>query len=292
MTTATTSAQNLTPISKVGPVLTTMLNQPMAMQVELTNEEYHADRTAVSSTGLKELLRSPMHYQHYLTAERTEKECFRIGTAIHTALLEPDRFAQEYVIAPEAGRSNATKEAYKKFVDEHVGSRFISQSEMDMIHGIVKQVNKHDFARELLKIGKPEQSFFWTDEETGIICKIRPDLLALGYTCLDVKSTEDASAESFGKACANLKYDLSAAMYVEGIYRCTGEEIDFSFLAVEKKAPHGVALYKASEEFMAKGHAKFRKALRILKQCRDTNSYPSYQPDGRFEELDLPRWAK
>lgn len=283
---------NLRPIAKVAPVIALESGGPIAKRIDMTNEEYHSDRTAVSSSGLKELLRSPMHFQHYLNGERQEREVFRLGTAIHAALLEPDRFAAEYLIAPDKGRSKDSKAAYEEFIKQHPGAYFISQSEMDMINGIAEQVSKHSYASELLKLGVAEQSFFWTDEETGILCKCRADLLAAPFAILDVKSMEDASRESFSRSCANYNYDLSAAMYQEGIEIVTGESLEFAFLAVEKKAPHGAALYRASEEFLEKGRARFRRALRILQDCRDANFFPSYQPGGSFEDIDLPRWYK
>lgn len=283
---------NLRPIARVAPVIAVNTNEPVAKKVDMTNEEYHADRSAVSSSGLKELLRSPMHFQHYLNGEKQEREVFRIGTAIHTALLEPDRFAAEYVISPEKGRTKEAKAAYEEFIKAHPGAKFVTKAELDMIDGIAEQVSKHAYASELLKIGVAEQSFFWTDEDTGILCKCRADLLASSFAILDVKSTEDASRESFGRACANYMYDLSAAMYQEGIEKVTGERLEFAFLAVEKKAPYGIALYRADEEFLEKGRAKFRRALRILQDCRHSGLYPSYQPNGAFEDISLPRWYK
>ena len=56
-------------------------------------------------------------------------------------------------------------------------------------------------------------------------------------------------------------------------------------------APYAVACYVASEAMLEVGRAKYRAALELLKWCKDNDCYPSYQPGGEIEEIDLPRWA-
>lgn len=280
------------PLKAVKPVVVSaMNNQPVAKRVSMSNDEYHADTSAISSTLLKELLRSPMHFRHILTAPRKEKECYRIGTAIHAFLLEYDRFHKEYVVVPDKGKTKASKEAYEEVISQNPNSFHVSESEMVMIHGIAEQVSRHSSATELLKLGEAEQTFFWTDEETGILCKVRADLFCSPFAILDVKSTMNASEDAFRRDVARLNYDLSAAMYQEGIYRVTGERLDFAWLAVEKEAPYGVALYNA-EDYIETGMKKFRRALRLLQACRSTLEYPSYQPDGLATVLTRPAWYK
>ena len=56
---------------------------------DVTNEAYHADRSCVSVSGLKQLLRSPAHYQAYLNGHRKETPAMFLGPAVHARLLEP-----------------------------------------------------------------------------------------------------------------------------------------------------------------------------------------------------------
>ena len=262
---------------------------------DMTNEQYHGDRTAVSSSGLKKILpdnATPAHYQEYLTGERTETTALRVGTAIHTAILEPDVFKAEYLVAPQVDRRTTEGKAkWKEFLEFSVGKSIVTAAELAMIQGMARQVSQHKMANTLLAMGKAEQSIFWTDSETGIRCKIRPDSLS-GYAILDVKSTASAHRNNFPRSCVNYDYDLSAAMYQEGFFQLSGEKIDFVFLACEKEAPHLCALYKASEEMMASGYAKFRRALRTLAECTASGKWGGYQQDGDFELIDWPRWAQ
>jgi hypothetical protein len=81
-------------------------------------------------------------------------------------------------------------------------------------------------------------------------------------------------------------------VYLEGLRTVFGRDFDFCFLACEKAAPYGVALYAAPEEMIARGERRLREALASLKACRETGSWPGYQPDGDYEVLEWPRYAK
>ena len=72
----------------------------------MNNEQYHADTSAISASGLKLFMRSPAHYYAaYLDPNRVERQptpAMRLGTATHCAILEPTRFNAEYAVIPES----------------------------------------------------------------------------------------------------------------------------------------------------------------------------------------------
>ena len=86
-------------------------------------------------------------------------------------------------------------------------------------------------------------------------------------------------------------YDLSAALYIEGVFQATGERLDFAFLAMEKDAPYTPALYRAPEAMILSGMEKFRNALRLVQQCQSKGAWPGYQTGSDFEDLEWPRFA-
>lgn len=272
------------------PVINPETFQPYSVD-DLSNEDYHADRQFESTTGLKEILRSPAHYRYYKDNPRTEKNVYRLGTAIHAALLEPARFQQEYLVLPDFNRR--TKEGKQQEADfkaQHPGSFFVTEDEIEVITGIANSVAKHSDAMALLKMGKPEVSHFWRDEETGIYLKCRSDSLS-DYCNLDVKSTEDASPAEFVRSAARYDYDMASYIYSEGVRMVTGKARPFGFLVVEKKAPFQVALYFASDEMLASGLYRFQQAMKKLKEARETNQWHGYQPEGKGEKLEWPYWA-
>lgn len=259
---------------------------------DIPNDVYHADRSCVSASGLKQILRSPAHFQAYLQgAGRKETTAMFMGTAVHARLLEPELYAVEYVVAPVSDKR--TKE-YKEFELANSNKKIITPDQMTIIEGIGSSVSSHVSAATLLRAGLPEHTIIWQDEETGIWLKIRPDCLCIDFDigiCLDVKKTVDASAAAFAKACVNYDYDLQAAIYLEGLRQVFKRDFDFVFLACEQEVPYGCALYGAPSDMLERGVRRFRQALRLLKVCRESDEWPSYQPRGDYAILDWPRWA-
>lgn len=258
---------------------------------DIPNEIYHADRSCVSTSGLKQILRSPAHFQAYLDgSSRKETPAMFMGTAVHARLLEPDLFALDYVIAPV---SDKRSKIWKEFELANADKKILTPDQVETIDGISHSVQQHVSASSLLRAGLIEHTIIWQDEETGIWLKVRPDCLCIdfGGMCVDVKKTVDASEREFVRACINYDYALQVAVYLEGLRVVFKRDFDFMFLCVEEAAPYGCALYGAPLDMIDKGRRQFRQALRILKGCRDSGQWPSYQPQGDFSVLNWPRYA-
>ena len=259
--------------------------------------QYHA-HPAVGHSGLVRIMRSPAHYQYYVTNPPEPTPAMQFGTAVHTAILEPDRFAEAFVVAPKFDRrTKEGKAAAEAWEAENAGKTALTADQMAAIEQMVASIRAHTGAARLLSNGLAEMSGFWVDQ-TGIECKCRPDFLAVEKdrpeqvtAIVDVKTCVDASADGFSRAIATLGYDVQAAFYQDGLKALTGRAIPFYFIAVEKDAPYAVACYKASDEVIEIGRAKYRAALQLLKWCRDNDQWPGYQPNGEIEEISLPRWA-
>jgi hypothetical protein len=261
---------------------------------QLSAEAYHADRTAVSSSKLKAILVSPLHFQCRLIEPNEPTPSMRLGTAIHAALLEPDRFACEYVrIEKHDLRTKAGKAAREAFMRQHEGKTFISQDDLDAIERLRDAIARHPVAHALLTLPSArEESVFWTDPETGIRCKSRKDLrINIGDGMIvDLKKTVSAAAGAFAKQVVSLDYDLSAAMYVAGDTLAYGARPKFVWLALEDRSG-ALVLYEPDPEFIARGQRQFRAALSLLSECRASDRWPGYQDGTKLEVLAPPPWA-
>lgn len=265
------------------------------LRLDLPADDYHR-HTAVGHTGLLQVLRSPAHFRSWLVQPREPTPAMQFGTAVHMAVLEPQRFQATYAECPAYDRR--TKEGREKAAEWEAangGKTPLAPEQMSAIGTIREALRAHAGAARLLGAGRPEVSAFWTDEETGIECKARADFLS-GWpdrpdTVVDLKTTQNAGAESFARAVANFGYDVQAALYVDGFRRVLRRYVRFVFLAVEVEPPYAVAAYEASVTLLSVGRAKYRAALRLLEWCRRNDSWPAYQPDGEIEELNLPGWA-
>ena len=253
-------------------------------------KQYHADQS-IGHSGIIKLLKSPAHLREALDHPSPPTPAMAFGTAVHTHVLEPDRFFEEFAVVEKFDRrTKEGKEAAARFEQENQGKTLITSDDLATLTRVRAAVHAHEGAVRLFKQGEAELSAFWTDPLTGIPCRCRPDWFN-GTAVVDLKSCVDASSRGFSRAIANLGYDIQAAFYVDGMKAVTGTELPFLFVAVEKEAPHAVALYRADPEIIEVGRKKYRAALQLLKWCQDSGCWPAYQPGGEIELISLPRWA-
>jgi exodeoxyribonuclease VIII len=173
----------------------------------------------------------------------------------------------------------------------------LKPEEWDQLMNMRDAVMAHPIARALLtgRPGKAEQSVYWIDQATGVLCRCRPDFWRDDNLIVDLKTTEDASPEAFAKSIANWSYDTQDAFYTDGVLAATGKPLKaFVFLVVEKSArvvegqPLGVAVYQLDEAGRELGRAKYREDLGIYAQCVKTGIWPCY--GDKLKTISLPQW--
>ncbi len=253
--------------------------------LDISIQEYHSLTDSVSCSGLKHLLRSPAHFQAYLRGNRDSGD--KIGSALHSAVLEPEVFNSTYGVSCTARRGKS----YTEFVEQHPDRTILTDAEFACVKGMLKALIQFpDFPLwKALRAAEREKSVVWIDEETGIKARVRFDAICAPYAIFDLKSTTDARPEQFIKQAVRLDYDLQAAMYSEAAYRHTGEKMPFNFVAVETAEPHGVFMLPADESMLENGRRKFRRALATYKRCMETGQWPNYT--NAIQPLVWPRYA-
>lgn len=276
----------------------------------ISNDDYHGG-VGISKSGLDVLARSPMHYwAKYLDPNRERREptpTMKLGTAIHTAVLEPHEFAARYLTVPDDAPRKPTEAQRnaKKPSDDTVaaiewwdafhfmanGREILDAKDYEVCQRISERVRSHPTARAVFADGVAEQSVYWEDPETGVLCKCRPDWLpAGGAMIVDLKSTEDASRDAFMRSAWTYRYWVQAAWYLDGIEIATGQRPEaFVFAAFEKSAPYAPAFYFADNEMIQMGRREYRRLLAIMAECQRTGVWPGY--DTAVTPLSLPLWA-
>ncbi len=142
--------------------------------------------------------------------------------------------------------------------------------------------------KEIVTGARVEQSIFWIDPETQMLCKCRPDIWHDNFI-VDLKTTEDASEAEFRRSIAKYGYHIQLGMIQEGLKH--QENIDmrnFLFLAQEKKEPNLNAVYQLDEESIAIGIQEFKETLWEIKECHEKDYFPGYST----KMISLPAWRK
>ncbi|MDJ8007984.1 PD-(D/E)XK nuclease-like domain-containing protein [Salmonella enterica] len=261
---------------------------------DIPNEAYHAG-PGVSKSQLDDIAVCPAFYQWRKSAPvDTEKtKALDMGTALHCRLLEPDEFKKRFIIAPEFNRrTTAGKEEEKAFLEscENSGKTVMTSEEGRKLELMYGSVMAHPGCRALLEAeGKTESSIYWTDTETGELCRIRPDkFLTNSPLILDVKKVADMSR--FARHVEEFRYHVQAAMYCEGWKTYSGETPRFAFLAVSESIDCGkypVHLYILEDEHHDIGYSLFRRDLNTYHECKSSNKW-----GWGFEIIERPYWAR
>lgn len=269
---------------------------------DMSNEKYHS-LPAVSSSQLKEALRSPAHYfAKYVAEDREPTEPtanMQLGSAVHVLFLEPAVFEREVVVTPELDRrTKAGKEEWAAFNQSAAGKIILTPEQMKDAEAMANSLHAHPINKIVMEgKGYREASIFYRDLESGLACRVRPDYHIPPCAewpnglIIDLKSTDDARPAAFARTIANFGYHTSAAMYCDGFqaYYGTEKPPEFLWLVIERSRPYACAAYQATEETLFAGHAKKREALELIAHCQRIGQWPSYSP--RIEPIALPAWA-
>jgi len=254
----------------------------------ISDEEYHSD-SAVSKSDLELFARSPAHYKAKELKEITPAMAF--GSAFHTAILQPEIYAEKYVVMPEGidGRTKAGK-AIKEEAENN-NQIIISWADSTTISDMRKAVRAHPTASRLLSFeGYSEISGFWTDERTSLDCRLRADRIdSENRILIDLKTTVDARLEPFTRQLANLKYHWQAAHYLNGVTQITGiEHKDFVIIAIEKEPPYAIAVYRLDDAMIYLGNEELKILMDEFRECKEKDEWPAYPVE--MHSISMPEW--
>lgn len=238
----------------------------------LTRADYDQE-DALSFTGLKELLKSPAHYQHYRTAVREETKALIIGAATHSAVLTPDLFRDAYAMAPECDRRTKEGKAVWEAAQAALkpGQRVLSFDDY-------KQVM--DIADAVTKVWQPgpdawcETPLFGTTEHGTPIKGILDCITADGWI-YDLKTTSDGIDERTAlRTVLNYKYHLQAAHYIR-LAQCHRGDINGHRVVLVEKDTLQVAIYEIAGEVLQAGRDECQRAYKLFDDCRAEAYWPT-----------------
>lgn len=273
----------------------------------LSAEDYHND-LAIGCSNIKDLLISPLKYwiNSPLNPKRKNKETKSktIGAALHCYLMERERFYQDYIVLPYlyVDSDFYRTESVKPDFDKNFSMRKTKDAKTFEYVGFKTVLKEEEFAEikdaveyfeslptgSLFRDGYAEVSIFWRDEETGLMCKCRPDYLTSSYIA-DYKSIN--SIDQIKSSIATYDYYLQQTWYLEGLNQLRKSGLvtppfehliknphhNFIFAFQEKEAPYLVRLKTFNEEISNWAGDKCRKGLEIYKK--------------NFEKYGAERWC-
>lgn len=249
-----------------------------------TEMDYN-DIPYVNKSTLWEMRKSPLHYWHLVhDTPRKDTPAMKFGRAVHSRVLTPAAFTDEFIVAPAVDRRTKEGKAIWAELMES-GKEVISQEDMEALLAMETEF-KMSAWQDLTSDGvETEVPLTWTDNDTGVNCKGRIDALTRDYV-IDYKTTYDASTAGFQREALKYGYDLQAAMYLDAARANGYDPQGFIFIAQEKTAPYLINVIHAGDAFLDRGEWIKRDLLEKYKLCRDSDTWPGYGEN----ELILNEW--
>ena len=276
-----------------------------------------------SQSEAKELLISPAHWMARYGPDAKPffaTPAMQLGTAAHHRVLEPDTFESRFVARSNSSGEPTVPELKVLLTDQGIEFKktakksellelafpdgppkdsrtILSDDDWEHVHGMHAALRSHDYTGMWFD---PGQKNYRENNEVSVYAKTHQGHLIKGrfdrlqitgdtLQIVDLKTCDKATPKHFQRKVVDFRYDLQAAWYSRLAAEAFAKlNVEFIFVAIEKKPPYGICVYRASEGLIDNGNRLMDKALNILGERRALNDFPAYPPE--ILDLDLPAW--
>lgn len=283
-------------------------------------DAYHANRTHISATSIKEAKKCLKQFDWHRRGLMTKSDGshFDFGNAFELALLDKVGFEktvaieqQEYWIAlANEERKAEGKEPYtnprnsarykaeeSKFDAANLDKYLITDADFKKVEQMLTSCYSDSTIKKLIENTDYQLSLFWTDEETGLNLKTRPDICKTKKNVVvNLKTTLDGSPKAFSKDLAKFDYPLQACVEIKGcIASGLMPQVDnYFWLVVEKVEPFNATIYEFIESDIRSTMMELEYYLNIIAKAQKENFYPGYtqqasNPHGILQAT-IPQW--
>lgn len=234
---------------------------------------------------------------------REETSPMRLGTGIHALALEPDEFAERFVVMPDfhldeenvtgngkRSDSKATKYYKDKAVEFCVAAAnktILPASEYRKALAATEAVHAHHSAGPIVRSHAKEQTVFGVIE--GVPFRGRIDLL--GEFLVDLKTTASCNDRAFGRVCGNLHYPFKMAIYRELVRQSTGKTLEVKAIAQEVSGVFDTAVYDFDSITIDNAFTDVLTVIRQYKKCLEADVWPGFDKGCSSLPIYIHNWA-
>lgn len=242
------------------------------------DESSYRNNGAVTNSAFSLFLLNEWLYYQTAVAKRwhrPETNALTFGRAFHCALLEPKEFDGRIVVWPGERRYGKEWDAFKA---KHLGKTIITKDDRDMLNEMQTSVYENKAAQALINECETEVVFRVKDLDIGcgMALQCRVDGISPFGSIIDLKSTDNL--KDFRRSFYSYGYHRQAVWYSMLVEAVTGKKHSFTFIAVEKKEPYAVGLYKMDELLIEQAREEIEKGLERLAACLSTGDFKRDDP--------------
>lgn len=213
----------------------------------MPSDNYH-HLPGLNWSRLKYVLESPRAYRHAVDNPPSETPAMAFGTAVHMAVLEPERAAVELITAPPeyltATGLLSTAKAAKDWIGTLPADAIVlTPAQRIAIDTVCKHLAEHAGAKEWLALAHHrEHVLTWQETSAKIDCKACADAWGNGLL-LDVKTWSPRgrfSPQGFMREALSRKYLGQLGWYFRGL-EAAGQPVQrMGWVVIQSAAPHDV----------------------------------------------------
>lgn len=227
----------------------------------------------------------------------------RLGTGIHALTLEPDEFANRFVVMPDfhlepgnvtgkgvQSESKATKyykEKVAQFGRDNAGKSVLPNSEYQKALAATAAVHAHHSAAPLVRSHAKEQTVL--GEIEGVPFRGRVDLL--GEYLIDLKTTANCNDRAFGRVCGNLNYPFKLAIYRELVRQATGKTLEVKVIAQEVAGVFDTVVYDYDGITLDNAMEDVLDVVKRYKACLTSDVWPGFDRGKDSLPIYIHNWS-
>lgn len=233
-----------------------------------------------SQSTLKHGRESMAHLKAAMDGERfiEPTDDMILGTALHTACLEPSEAAER--IAVWAGGRRYGKE-WTLFKEANRDKIIITESQEYQLAGMVESLRQCKLVNWMTS--RVEVEVGAVGDFHGWLMKARCDAISSG-AIVDLKKVRTADPRKFTCAAIEYGYHIQAA-----VYRRLFDRDRFILVCVEDQPPYDVVPYELSPAFVRAGETEAARIIERAQECEKTCIWPG-RSGGEVCQLEPPEW--
>ena len=296
----------------------------------LTKLENREKYDVVSVSGLIAFRDDPeVYHQRYILKDNEPTKSMEFGTLVHMAILEPEKFNDEYISLPDKTAENdlsledlkekckelalpvsGTKKAladrirtlipefeiYEDIIEQMAqsGKKLLPPEQFKSINAIVKKVYGHAKIGGWLKQSEKEKLGHWT-HPSGLVMTFKADafvqIQGVGI-CIDIKITRDWQEHRFIRSSFENGYHIQAASYMKALTDIVGYPVtEFMWIAIEPSAPHRVRFYSADIAMCEIGEKELDYYADEFLNAKRNNNFGPREIDLQIKPVSVSAWA-
>lgn len=259
-------------------------------------KEYQAI-DAINSSRLKDFIDSEAYFRDKHITKRIKDEDtdnFIFGRATHSYILEPENFANEFIVGEK--RKNTKEGKFNWAIAVKEGKAVISQDDFELIKYFKEELPKYQNWSGLNGKGKHynEITILVKDPITGLNLKMRADkLIDLPNIVfiLDLKTTIEHSYEKLEKTMGDYQYSNQNSFYRKVAHIEFSKPVLLIDVFLSKARNNEIAFVQENEDDQVLADEVTYHALNRYKECLNTNTWQQHFKD-EIKTISLKPWHR